>query len=306
MVSAICRAWSAATRGNCGRHPRHFQNVIAVLVLGDIEAFDLAVLATRGDDRHFPLERHEGFEDAGLAADLAPGGLRIGAVADRRLAFAVIAEAARFQHRRPSNPLDHRRELAGLGDRGKVRGADAEPRDEDLFREAILGRRENLRVGQHRNARREKGRGLGRNVFEFVGDHIHVGGEAVERLGIGVIGHAHPVHHIEGRRVRVRRKHMALEAEPRGRQRQHAAKLAAAQDTDRGLRLESGSVHAQESFGSSATEAVCRARQASRRSLSAGSLNASTLAASSAALMAPACPIASVPTGTPGGICTME
>ena len=30
------------------------------------------------------------------------------------------------------------------------------------------------------------------------------------------------------------------------------------------------------------------------------------LAASSAALMAPDLPIASVPTGTPGGICTME
>jgi len=35
-------------------------------------------------------------------------------------------------------------------------------------------------------------------------------------------------------------------------------------------------------------------------------LSASTLAASSAALMAPALPIASVPTGTPAGIWTME
>ena len=39
---------------------------------------------------------------------------------------------------------------------------------------------------------------------------------------------------------------------------------------------------------------------------SAGSFSASTLAASSAALMAPALPIASVPTGTPAGICTIE
>jgi hypothetical protein len=34
--------------------------------------------------------------------------------------------------------------------------------------------------------------------------------------------------------------------------------------------------------------------------------SASTLAASNAALIAPALPIASVPTGIPGGICTME
>ena len=38
----------------------------------------------------------------------------------------------------------------------------------------------------------------------------------------------------------------------------------------------------------------------------ASSASASTPAASSAALIAPARPIASVPTGTPGGICTME
>ena len=194
----------------------------------------------------------------------------------------------------------------GSSDGDEVRGADAEPRDENLFRQAILGRRQNLRVGQDRNARCQKSGSLGRNVLEFVGDHIHIASEAVERLGVSVIGHGHPVHHIERRRVRVRRKHVALEAELRCSERQHAAKLAAAQDTDRGLRVQNGSVHAQESFGSSATEAVCRARHASSRSLSAGSLNANTLAASSAALMAPACPIASVPTGTPGGICTIE
>ena len=37
-----------------------------------------------------------------------------------------------------------------------------------------------------------------------------------------------------------------------------------------------------------------------------GAINAALLAASSAALTAPAVPIARVPTGTPGGICTIE
>ncbi len=48
------------------------------------------------------------------------------------------------------------------------------------------------------------------------------------------------------------------------------------------------------------------ARQASSRSARAASPSASTAAASSAALTAPAAPIASVPTGTPAGICTIE
>ena len=60
------------------------------------------------------------------------------------------------------------------------------------------------------------------------------------------------------------------------------------------------------SAGRSATAAVRSARQASSRTASASSDSASTAAASSAALTAPASPIASVPTGTPAGICTID
>src|SRR5580700_10755429 len=45
--------------------------MIAVLVLGDVETFHGAVVRARRHDRDFALERHEGFEDAGLAADVA-------------------------------------------------------------------------------------------------------------------------------------------------------------------------------------------------------------------------------------------
>ena len=54
------------------------------------------------------------------------------------------------------------------------------------------------------------------------------------------------------------------------------------------------------------TSAVRSARHASSRTARASSLSASTAEASSAALTAPASPIASVPTGTPAGIWTME
>ena len=90
------------------RHAGDFQNMIAVFILGDVETFDGAVVPTRGDDGHLPLERHEGFEDAGLAADLAPRRRRIGAVFDGGVALAVVAEAARFQDRRLADPLQRR------------------------------------------------------------------------------------------------------------------------------------------------------------------------------------------------------
>ena len=126
-------------------------------------------------------------------------------------------------------------------------------------------------------------------------------------IGIGVIGAGDAVHDIESGRVGRRRKDVALEAEPRRGQRQHAAELAAAQNPDRGFGLQNRRrlAHAP-SFGCSATLSVWRCRQASSRLPSVGSLSASTLAASNAALTAPAGPMASVPTGTPGGICTME
>src|SRR5690348_14437941 len=114
------------------------------------------------------------------------------------------------------------------------------------------------------------------------------------------------MHHVEGRRVRARRQDVTLEAEPGRGERQHAAELTAAQNADGGLRFERGAAHALVSFGASATASVWRARHASSRPLNAGSLSAKTLAARSAALTAPAWPMASVPTGTPGGICTIE
>ncbi len=49
-----------------------------MLVLGDVEAVDLAVAAARGDHRDLALERHQGFEDRRLAADpRADAGVRI-------------------------------------------------------------------------------------------------------------------------------------------------------------------------------------------------------------------------------------
>ena len=63
----------------------------------------------RRHDRNLALERHEGFEDLRLAAELVEQRDRIAAVADHHLALAVVAEAARLQHR-------------GLADRGQRGG----------------------------------------------------------------------------------------------------------------------------------------------------------------------------------------
>src|SRR5262245_60088969 len=63
--------------------------------------------------------------------------------------------------------------------------------------------------------------------------------------------------------------------------------------------------HAQ-SFGRLPTDLVCCARQPSSRLAVLMSDSASTAAASSAALIAPALPMARVPTGMPPGICMID
>ena len=81
-----------------GRRARDFQDVVAMLVFGDVEAFDLAVGRARGDHRDLALERNEGLEDRGFGAEVLPDLVRIVALADDRLALAVIAEAAGLEH----------------------------------------------------------------------------------------------------------------------------------------------------------------------------------------------------------------
>ena len=129
-----------------------------MLVLGHVITFDRAVLPARGDDGDFALERHEGLENAGLAADFAPYRFGIAAVLDGGLALAVIAEAPRLQHRRPPDPLDRRLQRGGLADIGERRRADAEACNEFFLGQPVLCGRQDFRIGQNRDARGEKSR----------------------------------------------------------------------------------------------------------------------------------------------------
>ena len=111
MASAMRRASVRGRLRQVGRHARDLENVRAVLVFADVEAFDGAVPSARGDDGDLARERHERFDDARLSADLAPRRREIGAVVDGCLAFAVVAEPPRLEHRRPADPVERGCEL---------------------------------------------------------------------------------------------------------------------------------------------------------------------------------------------------
>ena len=141
---------------------------------------------------------------------------------------------------------------------------------------------------------------LDRQILELVSGDVDLGAEA----------RAAPRHRRTSARVSfaatsaaqgcvVRVEDVASVAELRRGDAQHPAELAAADDPDR--RTWRTIIRALRPPRRSAARASARSRPAS-----ASSLVASIAAASSAALIAPALPIASVPTGTPAGIWTIE
>ena len=158
--------------------------------------------------------------------------VRIVALANDRLTLAVIAEATGLDHGRQSDARDRGAQARRRRHVGIIRGADAEPFDEVLFGEAILRGLQDLPVRQHRTARRKDHRGGSRHVLEFISDDVDVVGEQFQRLDIGIFRAGRIQHHIERRRIRVRRKHLASQAKPRRRHRQHPAQLPAAENSD--------------------------------------------------------------------------
>src|SRR6185312_1309628 len=135
----------------------------------------------------------------------------------------------------------------------------------------------------------------------LIGDDVDGGGKAHQRALVLIGRTGRCLDHVECARVFFRRIDVTAQAEPRGGERQHASELAAAENADGRAGFEQ-----VQSLGFLETALVCRARQASSRLAILASDSASTAAASRAALIAPGLPMASVPTGTPPGICMIE
>ena len=165
--------------------------------------------------------------------------------------------------------------------------------------------RSTLAPGPHRRVTLELVEQLGRHVLGVERDHVDLLREVTRRFAIVERADDDAVGDLRGRAARARIEHDDAIAHAARRERHHAAELAAAEHADGPAR--------QRRQRLTVIPACLRARAASatrdtRRALraSAGSPSARIAHASSAALTAPASPIASVPTGMPFGICTID
>ena len=122
-----------------------------MVVLDRRPARDLAVAAAHGHDRELAVERDEALEDARHIAELGPRGMEVGGLAEHGLALAVVAPAARLQHRRKTDRVDGGDQVGERVDRPERSGRDSQGAQRLLLDDAVLRYVERAR-------RREDGR----------------------------------------------------------------------------------------------------------------------------------------------------
>ena len=198
------RAWAASVSEIAAGAREILQDVVAMFVFGDVEAFDLAIGRACDDHRDLALERNEGLQNRGFGGQILPDPVQIVAFANDRLALAVIAEAAGFYDGGQADARNGGAQVCRRRHVGIVGGADSELFDKILFDQAILGGFQDFLLGQHRTARCEDHRGGCRHILEFVGDDIDIVGEQLQRFDVGIFRAGRIEHDIEGRRIRIR------------------------------------------------------------------------------------------------------
>ena len=160
--------------GDAGGRAADGEDAVLMHVLHRVVEGERAVLTAHDDHRDFAFEQHQAFEQRRHVADrLERGGRRI-LGADRRLALAVIAEAARLEQRRRLDARQGRAQILQPVDAGIRGDGDAEPADEILLGQAILRDGERLGLGENRRRARRRFKRLGRHVLELAGHHVDV------------------------------------------------------------------------------------------------------------------------------------
>ena len=219
-----------------GREPRRgrerqAQNAAAVVIFDQRETSYLPVAAARRQDRQLAHKWHKPFENQRRAAQSIPCGLGVGGGAQHLLALAVVAEAARLQHRRQPDLRNRRGEVGARIDRGEGRRGDAQVLEKGLLSEPILrclkrgGRRKHGHVLGQRARRRH------RHILELVGHHIQPGGELLQRCRI-VVAARLVLGKLPSRRIGGRVEQAEAQPERIASQRQHAPKLPRAKNAN--------------------------------------------------------------------------
>src|SRR5882762_6466519 len=236
-------------------------------------------------------------------------------LAQNPLTLAVVTHAAGFQNRGQANSIDGAIERIAVRDRGKFSGGDTQLLKQMFFGETVLRRLKRGRRRKHRYQLSKKAGRFHRHILKFVGNQLQSSRKFLQRRAVGVLGsdarrdapHRSFWRGIEKAKVKTQRI---------SRERKHVSELTAAEDTDGHARFPFFALtgwlaipsarDAIPGSGFARTRSVCALRNFRYASRTSGCFAPRMAAASRAALIAPALPMASVPTGMPPGIWAME
>src|SRR5580704_8354905 len=275
---------------------------------------DLARLATDSDHGKFAREGHKTLDNDRQPRQSFLRDLHFLRSPQNPLTLAVVAHPPRLHHRRQTHLFQRLIEVGSRRDRSILRRRNSQLLEQLLFAKAILCRLQRARRRKNRNMFCKEMRRVHGHVFKFVSHNFQAVSKFLESHAIRKIARDAGSNSSYGS---FRRRIEKTESQPKRItcKGQHVTKLSATEDPDAhagflffiGFRgpFFLGRVPADGSEFAR-TRPVCAARNLRSASRICEYLFPRIAAASSAALIAPALPIASVPTGMPPGICAME
>ena len=217
-------------------------------VAGDRERRRDAVDAARDDDRALVGEVELAFGQQRRprrAAEPLDRAVDLGGRGDADLPAAVVAAGGRLEPQRQAEPIGCGTELIRGADLAPRRDGDAGAFDEPPLGEAVLGHDQRVAAGPDRPGRVDRADDVGGDVFELVGHDRAPFRQPLGGTDIVIRGEDQLVGDDGSRTVRVRVEDRDPIAHGPGRDGQHPAELAAAQDADRGRRIDRRRVVAQ-------------------------------------------------------------
>src|SRR5580692_7528428 len=295
------------------RSQRKPQYPVAMVIFHQRVERRLPRFAAHRDHGQFAREADKLLRNTRLFGQTVFGGFHVLRRPQNPLPLPVVTHPPGLDHCRQPYLFDRRIDVVGDGHGSKFGSADSQLQEQLLFFEAVLR-------GLERPGRRKNGHLLGqmlhrihRHVLKLVGHHVQPVCEFLERRSIRKVSRNSGGDASHGR-FRRRVEKTESQSQRISRQGEHVPQLPAAEDPDAHARLlllasfdnPLFSAAALDGSGLARTRWVWAPRKLRSASRMGGNLPPRIAAASSAALMAPALPIASVPTGMPAGICAIE
>ena len=219
-----------------GRQPRRDcgsrQDPVLVDILARIIGCDRPIQPPRRNHRHLVAKADKPLQHRRRTVHRPKGRRRISRRHNPRLPLAIISQPRGFQNRRRADLGNRRLQIGQRSHRPIGRAGQAKSGQKILLGNPLLRNRQGAAVRANGLGRLQQIQRGGRDVLKLIGDDIDRGRKGGKGRMILIARRRAGMGHIRGRRVGRRLIDMGLVSQAARRDRQHAAQLPAAQNSD--------------------------------------------------------------------------